>query len=60
MHQIKKNIDALALKTFKNNNFCFYDQKKFQLEKNSKSGICHFFMYGIPHDLAQKTENVPK
>ena len=35
-------------------------KKKILLEKNSKSGICHFFMYGSPHDLAQKTENVPK
>ena len=56
----QKNNDALTLKTFKNNNFWFYDQKKFLLEKKLKSSICHFFMSGITDNLAPKTVNVPK
>ena len=55
----QKNNDALTLKTLKNNNFCFYDQKKFLLEKKSKSSLCHFFRSGITGNLAPKTVNVP-
>ena len=36
MRQIKKNNDALILKTFRNNNFWFYDQKNFCWKKIEK------------------------
>ena len=35
-------------------------KKKFSLKKNRKVVFVIFFMTGIPHDLAQKAENVPK
>ena len=53
-------MTLLLLKLLKIVTFAFMTKKKFLLEKNSTSGICPFFMYGIPHDLPQKTENVPK
>ena len=35
-------------------------KKNFSLKKIRKVVFVIFFMSGIPHDLAQKTENVPK
>ena len=35
-------------------------KKNFSLKKIQKVAFTIFFMSGIPHDLAQKTENVPK
>ena len=54
MRRIKKIMTLLLKKLLKIVTIAFMTKKNFSLKKNSKSGICRFFMSGIPHDLAQK------